>query len=54
MGVNIDTSGVTVFHECAVDPAVPDTLTHLTVLFPEQDLTKWVRVSGTAGSTVHS
>jgi len=28
-GVNIDTSGVTVFHECTVDPAVPDTLTHL-------------------------
>ena len=28
-GVNIDTSGVSVFHECTVDPAVPDTLTHL-------------------------
>ena len=28
-GINIDTSGVRVFHECTVDPAVPDTLTHL-------------------------
>ena len=28
-GINIDTSGVKVFHECTIDPAVPDTLTHL-------------------------
>ena len=28
-GINVDTNGVIVFHECFVDPAVPDTLTHL-------------------------
>lgn len=28
-GVNIEINGVEVFHECTVDPAVPDTLTHL-------------------------
>lgn len=28
-GVNMDTSGVKVFHECTVDPSVPDELTHL-------------------------
>ncbi len=28
-GINVDTNGVDVFHECSVDPAVPDTLTHL-------------------------
>ncbi len=28
-GVFIDTNGVPVFHECYIDPAVPDTLTHM-------------------------
>ena len=28
-GVHVDISGVGVFHECTVDPAVPDTLVHL-------------------------
>lgn len=28
-GINIDTSGVKVFHECNIDPAVPDALNHL-------------------------
>jgi len=27
-GVSLDTGGVAVFHECYIDPAVPDTLSH--------------------------